>query len=78
MGMAFPLGMKWAARAQSTHAPWLWGVNGAASVCASVFTVIISLTEGISLAWWMGFAFYFLAALVALSNRNLTPARQTD
>lgn len=33
MGMAFPIGMKWANRKDADHTAWLWGVNGAASVC---------------------------------------------
>ncbi|MDP9172989.1 MAG: hypothetical protein M3O30_03880 [Planctomycetota bacterium] len=68
MGMAFPLGMKWAQQCNASYSAWLWGVNGAASVCASVFTVIISLTEGIPTAWWMGVAFYLAAALAVFTS----------
>ena len=64
MGMAFPLGMKWAVRERVGYIPWLWAVNGAASVCASVVTVIIAMTEGISAAWWCGVACYAVAAAV--------------
>jgi ribose transport system permease protein len=41
MGMAFPLGMKLAASDSAALTPWLWGINGAASVCASVVAVVI-------------------------------------
>ena len=37
-------------------APWLWGVNGAASVCASVLAVVIAIGAGISAAFWTGAA----------------------
>ncbi len=64
MGMAFPIGMKWANRKDADHTAWLWGVNGAASVCASVLAMIISMIGGISMAWWCGTAIYVAAAVV--------------
>jgi hypothetical protein len=64
MGMAFPLGIQRAFQADKTHlTPWLWGVNGATSVCASVVTVAITLSFGISAAFCTGFACYALAWL---------------
>ncbi len=67
MGMAFPLGMKVAARTSPDLAPWLWGVNGATSVCASVFAVAIALSSSISTAFWIGFLFY-IGALFSFSR----------
>ena len=61
MGMAFPIGMHRALRDVPSIAPWLWGVNGAASVSASVLVVVISLAAGISAAFWAGTACYVLA-----------------
>ena len=46
--------------------PWLWGVNGATSVCASVLAVVIALGFGISRAFWAGAACYALAAAAFL------------
>lgn len=63
MGTAFPLGMKLAAARAPGVTAWLWGVNGATSVCASVFAIVISLTAGISASFWLGLAFYLLASL---------------
>jgi hypothetical protein len=71
MGMAFPIGMKWASANDADHTAWLWGVNGAASVCASVLAVIISMASGIDMAWWFGVAIYIIAAVL------LTTARRT-
>jgi hypothetical protein len=60
MGMAFPLGMRLAeGRAELT--PWLWGINGAASVCASVLAVAVALGAGIAAAYWTGAAAYVVA-----------------
>jgi hypothetical protein len=64
MGMAFPLGMRIALRRAPLLAPWFWGVNGAASVCASVLAVVIAIGAGISAAFWTGTACYLAALLV--------------
>src|SRR5262249_40020422 len=60
-GMAFPLGMEVASRHVLSLTPWLWGINGAASVCASVVALVIALTWGISTAFWCGFLCYAVA-----------------
>jgi hypothetical protein len=63
MGMAFPLGMELASRRAPALTPWLWGINGATSVCASVVALIIALTWGISTSFWTGLACYAVAWL---------------
>lgn len=65
MGMAFPIGMKAASAAAPGLTPWLWGMNGAASVCASVLSVVIAMYFGISISFWFGFVCY-LAAFASL------------
>jgi hypothetical protein len=66
MGMAFPLGMRVALRHSPRLAPWLWGVNGAASVCASVLAVVIAIGAGIPAEFWTG-AVCYAVALAALA-----------
>jgi hypothetical protein len=61
MGMAFPLGMRAASDRASALTPWLWGINGATSVCASVAAVAISLHWGIAASFWTGVACYVVA-----------------
>jgi hypothetical protein len=63
MGTAFPLGMRIAAARAPTLTPWLWGVNGATSVCASVLAVVIALSWGIAMAFWTGVACYVVAGV---------------
>lgn len=63
MGMAFPLGLKIASSRSDILTPWLWGINGATSVCASVLAVVIALNYGISTSFWIGFGFYILALM---------------
>ena len=73
MGMAFPLGMKLAAERARELTPWLWGLNGAASVLASVLSVCIALTWSISAAFWAGWLCY-VAALLAFRGASRSPA----
>ena len=74
MGMAFPMGMTLAATRAAPLTPWLWGLNGAASVFASVLSVCIALTWSISSAFWSGWVAYVLA-LLAFKRASL---RYTD
>jgi hypothetical protein len=71
LGMAFPLGMRLATSARPQLAPWLWGVNGATSVLASVLAVVIAMLAGISASFWTGVASYVLAlAAFAAAGRG--------
>src|SRR5262249_59252945 len=64
MGMAFPLGITLASERTPGLTPWLWGLNGAGSVLASVLAVCIALTWSLSAAFWTGWLAY-VAALLA-------------
>ena len=66
MGTAFPLGMKLASVRAPQISPWLWGINGATSVCSSVVAVAIAMTAGISAAFWTGCGFYAAPLLAFL------------
>ena len=76
MGMAFPLGMRLALERAPALAPWLWGINGATSVCASVLAVVIALGSGISTAFWAGVTCYAIAfvAYTLAGTRDGAPA----
>jgi hypothetical protein len=60
MGLPFPLGLR-AADARPELVPWLWGVNGAASVLCSVLATVVALGAGISASFWAGVACYVVA-----------------
>lgn len=66
MGMAFPVGMAAASKTSAEITPWLWGINGAASVCATVISVMIAMTWGISSSYWTGFICYVIAVIAFL------------
>jgi len=74
MGTAFPLGMRAATGRAPALTPWLWGINGATSVCASVLAVVIALHWGIAASFWTGVASYAMAT-VALVRASV--ARHT-
>ena len=63
MGMGFPLGMRVANRRSADLTPWLFGINGATSICGSVLAVVISLCLGITAALLVGVACYLGALL---------------
>jgi hypothetical protein len=73
MGMAFPLGMRVAGRRRRELTPWLWGINGATSVVASVLAVIIAMGFGISVAYWAGVGCYGFAVIAFLAATRRPP-----
>ena len=79
MGMAFPLGLKLAARQADDLTPAFWGINGASSICGSVLAVAIAMNAGISSTFWTGFACYIAAflAYVWARQRNLAATERT-
>ncbi|MEM7036872.1 MAG: hypothetical protein AAF570_07835, partial [Bacteroidota bacterium] len=71
MGMALPSGMNLADRSSPGLAPWLWGVNGGASVFASVLAMVLAIAFGITTAFIVGIGFYACAlACIALLPKS--------
>ena len=66
MGMPFSLGMRAAAARPGTPTAFLWGINGATSVCASVLAMLLALFLGISVAFWAGLLAYAMATVSLL------------
>jgi hypothetical protein len=63
MGMAFPIGMKFASVEWREMTPWFWAINGTTSVTASVLAIAISMNWSINAAFWTGFACYGVSFL---------------
>jgi hypothetical protein len=61
LGLGFPAGMQLGFKHGEKLTPWLWGINGAASVLGSVLSVVLSMFAGISVSYWCGFLFYATA-----------------
>ena len=51
LGFCFPLGLRAVAARSEDATPWMWGVNGAFGVVASVLSVVMSMALGISSSW---------------------------
>ena len=67
MGFAFPLGMSLALEKEPEQGPWLWAVNGGASVVASVIATSTSISYGINFTLKMGLITYIFATIVLFS-----------
>lgn len=72
MGMPFSLGMR-VAGATEIPTAFLWGINGATSVCASVLSVVVALFFGIFAAFFLGF-FAYVLAFVSMRRIVAVPA----
>lgn len=73
MGTAFPIGIKIAWQISPEASAWLWALNGAASVTASVVAIALSLTLGIQFTAWCGIACYVAATASLLFCRRPQP-----
>ena len=65
LGLCFPLGLRLVRRISGEGLPWMWGVNGAAGVLASVSAVAISILGGIHLSLYLAALLYGLLAIPA-------------
>ncbi len=75
MGVCFPLGMALVERFDASATPWMWGINGAASVLGTVAAICVSILWGISCTLMLGIVCYgaLLAAnLVFLRSQATT------
>jgi hypothetical protein len=83
MGVPFPAGLRWissgfASPASSRNSipiiPWVWGVNGAASVIAAVAAALLALTWGYSWVLRLSALCYAIAWITAAVAAPLAPA----
>lgn len=73
MGTALPLGLKIFTQKQPGLIPWLWGINGAASVLGSVAAFLVAINLGYLQTVLAGAGLYFLTLLLVL---KLKPASE--
>lgn len=74
MGMPFAMGMRVAESRAGAPTAFLWGINGATSVCASVLAMVVAMLWGISMSYWLGLLSYALAA-AAMALLTMRPGR---
>jgi hypothetical protein len=63
MGIALPSALAIVRARDTERVPWLWGVNGAASVLGSVLATLGSMHAGITALLLAGAAVYLVAAV---------------
>ena len=64
MGMPFPLGMARLGKAAPAFIPWVWGVNGCASVLSAVIATILAIHFGFTVVVISALMLYGMAMLV--------------
>ncbi|MBI2853264.1 MAG: hypothetical protein HYX84_09280 [Chloroflexi bacterium] len=65
MGFPFPLGLRLLkGKGMEEHIPWMWGINGIASVFGSVMAIILAMSLGFTAALVVGAACYFAVFLI--------------
>ncbi len=70
MGMCFPMGIQIVRKFHEHLVPWAWGVNGAFSVFASIFSLVIALNFGFKAMMGVGLVFYGVAYIVIYTLRK--------
>jgi spermidine synthase len=76
MGFCFPIGMRWATElGQEGNLPWMWALNGAASVLASFIAMVISTETSIRACVLTGAACYALGGILLSGKSGSLSAR---
>ena len=65
LGCCFPLGMRMVNSLSQRATPWMWGLNGAFGVLASIIAVAVSMWFGIRMNLLVAAAMYLLLAVPA-------------
>ena len=73
LGFGFPTGMRLVSVIDAKPTPWFWGINGAASVLASIIGVTLSLAFGIAATLVLGALCYL--SLIPISAALLQPQK---
>jgi spermidine synthase len=75
MGFCFPVGLRWASQlGQEGNLPWMWALNGAASVLASFIAIAISTESSIRTCVLTGAACYALGGILLSGKSASAPA----
>jgi hypothetical protein len=69
LGMAMPLGLRRLAALHPAGVAWAWGINGIASVAASVLAVVVAILFGFAVATLLALACYLAALAHVLLGR---------
>jgi hypothetical protein len=70
LGVPFPAGLARLDSSRPGLIPWVWAVNGCASVISAVLAAMIALTWGLAVVLWAAAAAYGLAGVVVMSHNS--------
>ena len=62
MGMPFPLGLARLGKFAPAMLPWVWGINGCASVISAILATLVAMQFGFTVLIGLAIALYLLAA----------------
>lgn len=65
LGFCFPIGQRLIGEISADALPWMWGINGAFGVLASILAVLVSMWLGIQANLWIAASAYLLVVLPA-------------
>jgi hypothetical protein len=65
MGMPFALAVRLVGRDSASAVPWMWGINGSASVLGSILAACLSMNLGFTTTYWTGVGAYLAALITA-------------
>jgi hypothetical protein len=77
MGMPFPLGIRYAEAHARPLLPWIWSLNGYASVLGSVMSVILAIQVGFTTVLFVALGVYLAAFLLLASLHRSQGAPST-
>jgi len=64
MGMPFPMGLARLSEKAPAMIPWVWGVNGCASVISAILATILAIHLGFTVVIVLALGLYFVAAVL--------------
>ena len=71
MGMPFPVALNYLSEKLPALIPWVWGVNGCASVISAVLAMVLAVHFGFSFVILIATLLYAVAALLFIRLRNV-------
>ncbi len=71
MGMPFPIGLQFVSDKVSNYIPWVWGINGVASVIAPVLGSLLSVCLGFRMLIGISFLLYAVAGWIIHRTVNV-------
>lgn len=67
MGMPFPLGLSRLGETEPGLVPWVWGVNGCASVLSAVLATLLAIHFGFNMVILSALVLYVFAAITSVN-----------